>query len=170
MFTNLFHLWNLQNIDCTTLTLGVVCINILIHYITNLRPSLRLVSVLLPTHTDPFGHSAFTPYLYSAMEYKAFILNRMPDPLKQVKYDLPKALNDPFWGVLHVVLIELCVTLALGKIALSLEALLVSHICCRISSSKSIWSSCGILPILTTLSPFLLMFWIRTIRPLSYLE
>ena len=36
-------------------------------------------------HTDPFGHSAFTPYLYSAMEYKAFILNRIPDPLKQVK-------------------------------------------------------------------------------------
>ena len=77
-------------------------------------------------HTDPFGHSAFTPYLYSTMEYKAFIPNRMPDPLKQVKYDPPEALHDPFWGVLHVVLIELCVTLALGKTALSLEALLVS--------------------------------------------
>jgi lysosomal alpha-mannosidase len=34
-------------------------------------------------HIDPFGHSAFTPYLYGDMDYKAFVLNRIPDPLKQ---------------------------------------------------------------------------------------
>ena len=37
-------------------------------------------------HTDPFGHSGFTPFLYHAMDYKAFIPNRIPDPIKQVMF------------------------------------------------------------------------------------
>lgn len=34
-------------------------------------------------HIDPFGHSLFTPELYSLLGYRAFVLNRIPDPLKQ---------------------------------------------------------------------------------------
>ena len=34
-------------------------------------------------HIDPFGHSAFTPEFYSLLTYRAFVLNRIPDPLKQ---------------------------------------------------------------------------------------
>lgn len=34
-------------------------------------------------HIDPFGHSLFTPELFSLLGYRAFVLNRIPDPLKQ---------------------------------------------------------------------------------------
>ena len=34
-------------------------------------------------HIDPFGHSSLTPELYSLLEYDAFVLNRIPDPIKQ---------------------------------------------------------------------------------------
>ena len=34
-------------------------------------------------HIDPFGHSAFTPQLYSLLTYDVFVLNRIPDPIKQ---------------------------------------------------------------------------------------
>lgn len=34
-------------------------------------------------HIDPFGHSSFTPELYSLLTYDAFVLNRIPDPIKQ---------------------------------------------------------------------------------------
>lgn len=34
-------------------------------------------------HIDPFGHSSSTPELYSLLNYKAFVLNRIPDPIKQ---------------------------------------------------------------------------------------
>lgn len=34
-------------------------------------------------HIDPFGHSSFTPQLYSLLQYDAFVLNRIPDPIKQ---------------------------------------------------------------------------------------
>lgn len=34
-------------------------------------------------HIDPFGHSSFTPELFSLLTYDAFVLNRIPDPIKQ---------------------------------------------------------------------------------------
>jgi lysosomal alpha-mannosidase len=34
-------------------------------------------------HIDPFGHSSFTPELYSLLTYDVFVLNRIPDPIKQ---------------------------------------------------------------------------------------
>lgn len=34
-------------------------------------------------HIDPFGHSSFTPELYSLLMYRAFVLNRIPDSIKQ---------------------------------------------------------------------------------------
>ena len=34
-------------------------------------------------HIDPFGHSSFTPELFSLLAYDAFVLNRIPDPVKQ---------------------------------------------------------------------------------------
>ena len=34
-------------------------------------------------HIDPFGHSSFTPELFSLLTYSAFVLNRIPDPIKQ---------------------------------------------------------------------------------------
>jgi lysosomal alpha-mannosidase len=34
-------------------------------------------------HIDPFGHSSFTPQLYSLLKYEAFVLNRIPDHIKQ---------------------------------------------------------------------------------------
>lgn len=34
-------------------------------------------------HIDPFGHSLFTPELYSQLGYKAVVINRVPDQVKQ---------------------------------------------------------------------------------------
>ena len=34
-------------------------------------------------HIDPFGHSSFTPQLFSLLNYDMFVLNRIPDPIKQ---------------------------------------------------------------------------------------
>ena len=34
-------------------------------------------------HIDPFGHSSFTPELYSLLGYDAIVLNRIPDSIKQ---------------------------------------------------------------------------------------
>lgn len=34
-------------------------------------------------HIDPFGHSSFTPELFSLLNYDMFVLNRIPDPIKQ---------------------------------------------------------------------------------------
>ena len=34
-------------------------------------------------HIDPFGHSSFTPELFSRLNYDMFVLNRIPDPIKQ---------------------------------------------------------------------------------------
>lgn len=34
-------------------------------------------------HIDPFGHSISMPGLYSLLKYKAVVLNRVPDPIKQ---------------------------------------------------------------------------------------
>ena len=34
-------------------------------------------------HIDPFGHSSFTPQLFSLLHYDMFVLNRIPDSIKQ---------------------------------------------------------------------------------------
>ncbi len=34
-------------------------------------------------HIDPFGHSQFMPELYALLRYKAVIINRVPNPVKQ---------------------------------------------------------------------------------------
>ena len=34
-------------------------------------------------HIDPFGHSSFTPQLFSLLNYDMFVLNRIPDNVKQ---------------------------------------------------------------------------------------
>ena len=34
-------------------------------------------------HIDPFGHSLFMPEFYSQLGYKAVVINRIPDAIKQ---------------------------------------------------------------------------------------